>query len=205
MEGRACGGGVLRAAFGAADNLRGARAGRTYSDAGGRILVFRGDDDHGGIRRPVSGDDHRPTDRSAADDNAEQTGRQAVFGSAYTRDQISKVAFETTLSGVPEDAWDISDSGGTVMAYVVPDGGLYQLHIAGEGGVQVVYGCSLFAGYRNMTEIDLSGADFSKADSLNGFLLQCESLTSLDMHGLSMPKLTDASCMFLECFGMEKL
>lgn len=63
-------------------------------------------------------------------DTAEQTGRQAVFGSAYTRDQISKVAFETTLSGVPEDAWDISDSGGTVMAYVVPDGGLYQLHIA---------------------------------------------------------------------------
>lgn len=91
------------------------------------------------------------------------------------------------------------------MAYVVPDGGLYQLHIAGEGGVQVVYGCNLFAGYRNMTEIDLSGADFSKADSLNGFLLQCESLTSLDMHGLSMPKLTDASCMFLECFGLEKL
>lgn len=138
-------------------------------------------------------------------DTAEQTGRQAVFGSAYTRDQISKVAFETTLSGVPEDAWDISDSGGTVMAYVVPDGGLYQLHIAGEGGVQVVYGGSLFAGYRNMTEIDLSGADFSKADSLNGFLLQCESLTSLDMHGLSMPKLTDASCMFQECFGLEKL
>lgn len=79
MEGRACGGGVLRAAFGAADDLRGARAGRTYSDAGGRILIFRGDDDHGGIRRPISGDDHRPTDRPAADDTAEQTGRQAVL------------------------------------------------------------------------------------------------------------------------------
>lgn len=139
-------------------------------------------------------------------DTAEENGRHAVFGSAYTRDQISRVAFETTLSGVTADAWDVSESGdGSVMAYVVPDGGLYQLHIAGEGGVQVVYGTLMFTGYRNMTEIDLSGADFSQAEDLSSFLSQCESLTSVDMHGLSMPKLTGALSMFQECLAMEKL
>lgn len=139
-------------------------------------------------------------------DTAEENGRNAVFGSAYTRDQISRVAFETTLSGVTADAWDVSESGdGSVMAYVVPDGELYQLHIAGEGGVQVVYGTMMFTGYRNMTEIDLSGADFSQAEDLSSFLSQCESLTSVDMHGLSMPKLTGALSMFQECLAMEKL
>ena len=34
---------------------------------------------------------------------------------------------------------------------------------------------------------------------------ECGSLTSLDLTAFDMPKVTDASCMFLGCSGLQKL
>lgn len=59
-----------------------------------------------------------------------------VLGSRLFRDQIKSVTFLDTLDNVPSDAWCISEENdGSVMAWVEPNQDMYDLYIAGEGGV----------------------------------------------------------------------
>ena len=105
-----------------------------------------------------------------------------VFGSDYQRNQIISVTILDTLADLPEDAWDVSEAGnGSVMAWVEPNGGLYDLYIGGEGGVSVGSSCAyLFAGYQNALSITL-GDHFATYDAVDmqSMFHYCQSLTEL--------------------------
>ena len=93
--------------------------------------------------------------------NRVQAKTYAVFGSDYRREEIGSVRFLTTLADAPADAWDVSQAGdGSVLAWVVPGGGLYDLHIGAEGAILAPENCQgLFAGYANVRSIEF-GTEF---------------------------------------------
>ena len=58
-----------------------------------------------------------------------------VFGSIYQRQQIASITFLATTKDAAPDNWDVSQNqDGTVLAWVVPNGDLYDLFIGAEGG-----------------------------------------------------------------------
>ncbi|MBQ8093613.1 MAG: toll/interleukin-1 receptor domain-containing protein, partial [Clostridia bacterium] len=62
-----------------------------------------------------------------------------MLNTSLRRDQIRFIAFLPSLEGVPEDAWDIStDESRRIMAWTVPAGSLYDLYIAGDGGIRIM-------------------------------------------------------------------
>lgn len=85
--------------------------------------------------------------------------RLFVLGSTYLRKKIGSIQFEGTLDNAPEDAWDVSQAqNGTVLAWITKRTGKnYELHIAGNGGVQLPENCSaLFSGYEIVREINFN-------------------------------------------------
>ncbi len=132
----------------------------------------------------------------------------SVFGSDYQRQQISAVAFLDTLSGAPVDAWDVSAAGdGSVMAWVEPEGDLYRLTIASEGGVIAGTSCAgLFHGYENMTRISF-GSNFNTAGvkDMSRMFCNCRSLSSLDLSGFNTSAVQDMSGMFVYCYALTSL
>ena len=138
----------------------------------------------------------------------DQNAKYLVFGSNYQRHQISAVTFLDTLSGAPADAWDVSEAGdGSVMAWVEPDGNLYQLTIAGEGGVSAGTSCrDLFAGYINMTLISFGGNFHTDAvQNMCQMFFYCTSLTSLDLSSFDTAAVQDISWMFGHCSSLTSL
>ena len=91
--------------------------------------------------RPWENNVLRTFELSDLDGDGELTGAEAsassVFGSAdYRRDQIRSITVLDSLDGAPEEAWDVSEAGdGTVLAWVKPNGELYDLYLAGNGGI----------------------------------------------------------------------
>ena len=131
-----------------------------------------------------------------------------VFGSGYQREQISAVTFLDTLSGAPADAWDVSEAGdGSVMAWVEPDGELYRLYIAGEGGVSAGTSCrDLFSGYENMSLISFGGNFHTDAvQDMSNMFFWCDSLTSLDLSSFDTSAVQDMSYMFSWCHSLTSL
>ena len=83
-----------------------------------------------------------------------------VLGSDLTRTQVRSITVLDSLEACPENAWDVSENGdGSVMAWTEESGDLFDLYIAGEGGVAAPADCSeLFAGYENAGTIQLQGS-----------------------------------------------
>ena len=132
-----------------------------------------------------------------------------VFGSAYQRSRIASVTILDTLDDLPEDAWDVSEAGnGTVMAWVEPSGGLYDLYIGAEGGVSAGSSCAyLFAGYQNAVSINL-GDRFATCDvvDMQSMFHYCESLTELTLGGhFDTAKVQDMNSMFHFCESLASL
>ena len=131
-----------------------------------------------------------------------------VLGSNYQRQKISAVTFLDTLSGAPADAWDVSEAGdGSVMAWVEPDGELYQLTIAGEGFVRAGVSCrDLFSGYENMTRISFGGNFHTDAvQDMSNMFHNCKALTSLDLSSFDTAAVQDMSWMFYGCEALTSL
>ena len=157
-----------------------------------------------------------------------------VFCSKYQRKQIASVTFLDSLRELPLDAWDVSAMGNrSVMAWVKPNGKLYDLYIGAEGGVCTGVSCQkLFAGYINvkritfcgalhtedaenmsymfndccsLTELDLSSFDTSKVQDMSGMFEECRSLTELDLNSFDTSKVQDMSGMFYFCHALTKL
>ena len=132
-----------------------------------------------------------------------------VFGSEYQRSQIGSVTILDTLADLPEDAWDVSEAeNGTVMAWVEPSGGLYDLYIGAEGGVSAGSSCAyLFAGYQNAVSITL-GDHFATYDAMNmeSMFHFCESLASLTLgERFDTAGVQDMSYMFARCLSLTEL
>ena len=132
----------------------------------------------------------------------------SVLGSGYLREEICSVTFLDTLSGAPEDAWDVSEAGdGSVMAWVEPEDGMYRLSIAGEGGVSAGASCrDLFAGYTNVTQISFDGNFHTDAvQDMDAMFYYCFSLTALDLSSFDTSAVQDMSHMFFDCFSLTAL
>lgn len=158
----------------------------------------------------------------------------SVFGSEYRRQEISSVTFLDTLADMPRDAWDVSVvNNRKVMAWVIPNGDLYDLYIGAEGGIWVREACEdLFAGYTNassitlgdalhtdrvlnmsrmfigcssLTSLDLSSLDTSKVWGMSSMLQNCTSLTSLNLNGFNTANVQDMNHMFYGCVSLTEL
>ena len=131
-----------------------------------------------------------------------------VFGSEYTRDQIVSVTFLDTLEGQSGGAWDASRAGdGSVMAWVKPNGALFDLYIAGEGGVAAPEDCTfLFGKYSNVQSVRIGGALHTEnTTSMYEMFLNCTALTTLDVDGFDTAQVTDMRMMFSGCRALTEL
>ena len=131
-----------------------------------------------------------------------------VFGSEYRRGQIHTVTFLDSLEEAPEDAWDVSDAGdGKVLAWVIPNGGLYDLYIGAEGGISAGKASNaLFAGYSCMNQIhNLDFLHTENVQTMNDMFFECSSLTSLDLSSFDTSNVKGMSSMFANCTSLTSL
>ena len=131
-----------------------------------------------------------------------------VFGSSISKESIASIKLLNSLAGAPYDAWDVSEAGDrSVLAWVTPVGnyGMYELFIAGDGGVWAPEDCSyLFAGYRWANSLDFNNTFFvSGCRTMRGMFYRDEFLTKLDFSGWDTSSVTDMSEMFYFCGSLE--
>ena len=129
-----------------------------------------------------------------------------AFGSNYSRKDISSVTFQDTLTGKPDDAWDISDAqDGSAWGWVKQQGGFYQLTLAAEGGMKAPEDLSgMFAGYANLRTIAWNGVlDFSGAKNLRFLFCECAELKELDLSPLSSARPTNLWSLLNGCAKLE--
>lgn len=152
------------------------------------------------------------------------------------RRNVRSVTFLPSLEDAPEDAWDISEAGdGRVLAWAVPQEKLYDLYIAGEGGVKLVdpdEGSRLFIGFTAMErfslngcvdlsertdlslmfcgdyaleEVDLTGICTGRATSMWGMFNCCRKLKEIDLSGFDTARVNNISDMFQACESLTAL
>lgn len=147
------------------------------------------------------------SDYDAQSDNGEAGPTYDVFGSSISKESIASIKFLRSLTGAPKYAWDVSEAGdSSVLAWVTPVGdyGMYDLFIAGDGGVWAPEDCSyLFAGYRWMNSLDFNNAFFvSGCRTMRGMFYRDEFITELDFSGWDTSTVTDMSEMFYFCSSL---
>ena len=131
-----------------------------------------------------------------------------VFGSELRRDKITSVTFLDTLADAPADAWDVSaDKSGSVLAWAVPSGELYNLYLAANGEIEAPASCNaLFAGYRYMRRIHFGNCfNTSNVQSMKDMFSNCSSLRALDLSSFDTSKVRDMSNMFNNCKSLTTL
>lgn len=139
---------------------------------------------------------------------SEDAAAYPAFGTEYRRDQMLSVTFLDTLADAPKNAWDVSEAGdGKVLAWVIPNGELYDMYIGAEGGVIVGESCiTLFAGYSNTKQIrNLNFLHTENARNMRYMFLGCQSLISLDLSGFNTANVQDMSAMFESCSSLTSL
>ena len=140
---------------------------------------------------------------------SEEMLQTPVFGSDYRRDQISSVTFLDTLATQPDDAWDVSEAGnGTVMAWVKPNGDLYDLYIGAEGSISAGESCKgLFCGYKNATRITFGNAFHTEnVQDMSHMFRDCSSLTDLNLGDrFDTSNVQDMRSMFSSCRSLWDL
>lgn len=134
-----------------------------------------------------------------------------AFGTSITRAQVGSIWFGDIEDGIPanaEEEVDISkNQDGSVLAWTVKDGDLYQLHIAGKGGVDApVNSANLFRDMVNLTQIYFFDAFFTaNAESMLAMFYNCENLIRVDVSGFNTAKVKDFGWMFGNCYSLDKL
>ena len=134
-----------------------------------------------------------------------------AFGTSITRAQVGSIWFGDIEDGIPanaEEEVDISkNQDGSVLAWTVKDGDLYQLHIAGKGGVDApVNSANLFRDMVNLTQIYFFDAFFTaNAESMKAMFYNCENLIRVDVSGFNTAKVKNFGWMFAGCRSLDKL
>lgn len=134
--------------------------------------------------------------------------KHAVLGSDYQRRQIKTVTFLDKLEDMPEDSWDVSEyADGSVMAWVEPNGELYDLYIGADGGISTGVSCrELFAGYDNMEQITFAGVLHTEdATDMSRMFSWCSSLQHLDISSFNTGNVQDMSKMFEVCLLLRHI
>lgn len=134
-----------------------------------------------------------------------------AFGTSITRAQVGSIWFmdiEGYNLANADEAVDISQNqDGSVLAWTVKDGDLYQLHIAGKGGVDApVNSANLFRDMVNLTQIYFDDAFFTaNAESMKAMFYNCENLIRVDVSGFNTAKVKNFGWMFADCRSLDKL
>ena len=142
------------------------------------------------------------------DDKATDLSTHAVFGSAYQRQQIASVTFLDSTEGATATSWDVSEAqNGTVLAWVEPNGSLFDLYIAADGGVVAPKDCSaMFAYYSNVQQITFNHAfDTANVTDMALMFWQCEKLTELELSSFRTANVTDMRYLFSGCSRLNEL
>lgn len=125
---------------------------------------------------------------------------------SYDRSRVRSVRFEDSLADAPEDAWDVSHTqNNAVLAWMEPNGDLYDLVIAGEGGVRLNEDSGyLFRDFDHLESVQFGDcASLLRVERLDGMFQGCASLKELDL-----PRCTDACTlerMFEGCASLTEL
>ena len=155
-----------------------------------------------------------------------------AFGTPLERGSIRSITFLDTLKDAPADTWDVSAAqNGSVLAWAEYDdtAGMYDMFIAGEGGVRasscvnlfysftgletVEFGtafhiegitstANMFHGCASLRELDLSHFDTSSVTDMSYMFYKCESLNEPNTSGWDTSNVTDMDSMFSFCYGL---
>lgn len=139
--------------------------------------------------------------------DAAKVENTTVLGSKILRSQIVSIMFMDTLASAPATSWDVSEAqDGSVLAWIRENKDLYDLFIAGEGGVNGRFCDGLFKFYVSLREIHFNGNFHTdQATSFREMFYFCHSLTALDIDGVNTSMVTDMSCMFQSCQSLKTL
>ena len=132
----------------------------------------------------------------------------AAFGTVAKREQVLSITVVDTLKDAPEDAVDISANGnGKVLAWVVPNGALYDLYLGADGGVYAPANSSgLFACYTNVKTIEFGDAFHTdNVQLLYATFYKCTALETLDLTGFRTEKVTNMGYLASKCFALTEI
>ncbi len=139
-------------------------------------------------------------------ENAAIAAKRPVLGSRYKRNQIKTVTFLDTLENAPETAWYVGIEGREdhVLAWVEPNGELYDLYIGAWGGINGRdYSAYLFAGYENLEEVSFGGAFHTEwCGEFVRMFLGCRSLKTVDVENLNSYNVHTFESMFEGCTSL---
>lgn len=151
-----------------------------------------------------------------------QSFAYSVFGSRYQRWEIASITFLDSLNEMNEEAWDISEAqDGSVMAWVEPSqikcefsywwgdppDVVYDLYIAGDGGVWAGESCALlFSDYYFVESITFGDAFHTEdTENMYGMFRDCENLDELDLEHFDTSDVQDMDSMFGRCVSLKRL
>lgn len=165
----------------------------------------------------------------------EECASARVFSTKLERRQIKTITFLDSLADAPKSAKDFSQNKDqSVLGWTRKSSDeLYDLYIAGEGGVSAPKKCTgLFNGYINvigiyfneafhtdcatsfwdtfrycekLTTLDLSSFHTGNVTDMYGMFYKCARLTHLDISGFDTSKVTDMRRMFDGCDSLSSL
>ena len=201
---------------------------------------------YGKVKEAPTGSKMKAYMTQADYDNGENP--ETDFHTDYYRSTITSIITknDNIVPKTAVESWDISEAGdGSVMAYVEktdevleprPEPGLtnakiysndekvkdisktiyatpldlsydpYKLTIGGKGGIianESMIG--YFLDFEKMTSIDLSALDTSEVTDMRDMFDSCSSLTSLDLSKFDTSKVTDMAGMFFRCNSLTRL
>ena len=148
----------------------------------------------------------------------------------YKRKDVKTLTFQSSLSGVPSSAWDVSEAGdGSVLAWMDNS----NLYVASDGEIapnshaswifqnfvnlkaidfgncfvtsNVIDMSNMFSYCSSLTELDLSNFDTSNVTNMRGMFDNCGNLTSLDLSNFDTSNVTDMNSMFYYCQSLTSL
>ena len=131
-----------------------------------------------------------------------------AFGTGVQRKNIRTVTCLNYLNNAPLDAVDVSrNKDRSVLAWVVPNGDMYDLYIGADGGINAGTDCKgLFAFFVNVESINLGTAFHTdNTESMRCMFLNCSSLKELDVSNLNTENATHMGSMFSGCLSLQKL
>ena len=135
-----------------------------------------------------------------------KAAERPVLGSRYKRSQIKTVTFLDSLENAPATAWYVGIEGREdhVLAWVEPNGELYDLYIGAWGGINGRdYSANLFAGYENLEEVSFGGAFHTEwCGEFVRMFLGCRSLKTVDVENLNSYNVKSMESMFEGCTSL---
>ena len=148
----------------------------------------------------------------------------------YKRKDVKTLTFQSSLSGVPSSAWDVSEAGDRSVLAWMDNSNLY---VASDGEIapnshaswifqnfvnlkaidfgncfvtsNVTDMSNMFSYCSSLTELDLSNFDTSNVTNMRGMFDNCGNLTSLDLSNFDTSNVTDMNSMFYYCQSLTSL